>query len=222
MVTKLFLLLVKIKHTHMKRTYLLSAAVALVAFGMTACGGSTEEATEEAGPTTYTLDADATTLGWKGDYEADGHSHTGTVKISEGTVVYNGDKFESGDFSVDMSTIADSDLPSPDKDTLNKHLSGPYFFNAEQFPATKVTIKSVSDNEIKASINVLGKDMDVTIPVKIKKTADKITAKGKFSIDFADLKMGGMQPMDPKMPTAYVKSTINFDLNLVLNAEAAE
>jgi polyisoprenoid-binding protein YceI len=203
----------------MKRTYLLSAAVALVAFGMTACGGSTEETTEE-GPTTYTLDAEATTLGWKGDYEADGHSHNGTIKISEGTVVYNGDAFESGDFSVDMSTIADEDLPSPDKDTLNAHLSGPYFFNAAQFPATKVTIKSVSDKDIKASVNVLGKDMEVTIPVKIKKTAEKITAKGKFSIDFADLKMGGMQPMDPKMPTAYVKSAITFDLNLVLNAEA--
>lgn len=203
----------------MKRTYLLSAAVALVAFGMTACGGSTEETTEE-GPVTYTLDAEATTLGWKGDYEADGHSHNGTIKISEGTVVYNGDEFESGDFSVDMSTIADEDLPSPDRDTLNKHLSGPYFFNAEQFPATKVTIKSVSDKDIKASINVLGKDMDVTIPVKIKKTAEKITAKGTFSIDFADLKMGGMQPMDPKMPTAYVKSGITFDLNLVMKAEA--
>jgi polyisoprenoid-binding protein YceI len=204
----------------MKRTYLLSAAVALVAFGMTACGGSTEETTEE-GPVTYTLDADATTLGWKGDYEADGHSHNGTIKISEGTVVYNGDEFESGDFSVDMSTIADEDLPSPDKDTLNSHLSGPYFFNAAQFPATKVTIKSVSDKDIKASINVLGKDMDVTIPVKIKKTAEKITAKGTFSIDFADLKMGGMQPMDPKMPKNYVKSAITFDLNLVLNAEEA-
>ena len=204
----------------MKRTYLLSAAVALVAFGMTACGGSTEETTEE-GPVTYTLDAEATTLGWKGDH-TDGHGHTGTIKISEGTVVYNGDEFESGDFSVDMSTISDNDLPSPDKDTLNSHLSGPYFFNTAKFPATKVTIKSVSDKDIKASINVLGKDMDVTIPVKMKKTADKLTAKGTFTIDFTDLKMGGTQPgMNPADPTAHTNSTVTFDLNLVLNAEEA-
>src|SRR3990167_2040262 len=177
MVTKLILHLLQNKQTLMKRTYLMSAAVALVAFAMTACSGSTEE-----GPVTYTLDAEATALGWKGDH-TDGHGHNGTIKISEGTVVYNGDKFESGNFSVDMSTIADKD--------------------------------------IKASINVMGKDMDVTIPVKIKKTADKLTAKGTFTIDFADLKMGGTQPgMNPADPTAHTNSTVTFDLNLVMNAEA--
>jgi polyisoprenoid-binding protein YceI len=206
----------------MKRTYLMSAAIALVALGMTACGGSAEEGGDETGPVTYVLDTDATTLKWKGDYADDSHSHNGTIAITEGTVVYNGDAFESGEFTVDMNTIADEDLPSPDKDTLNSHLSGPYFFQASQYPTTKVTVKEVTDNEIKATLNVLGKDMDVTIPVKVKRTDKKITAKGKFTIDFTDAKMMGTSPMDPTKPTQHVKPVINFDINLVMKAEAAE
>jgi polyisoprenoid-binding protein YceI len=203
----------------MKRTYLMSAAVALVALGMTACGGSKEE--EVAGPVTYTLDADATSLEWKGDYADDSHSHNGTITITEGTIVYNGDVFESGEFTVDMNSITDKDLPAPDKDTLDAHLSGPYFFQASQYPATKVTVKEVTEDGIKAVINVLGKDMEVAIPVKVKKTDKKITAKGDFTIDFSAAGMPGTAPMDPAKPTQHVKPVINFDIKLVMNAEEA-
>ena len=201
----------------MKKTYLLATA-ALVAFGMTSCGGSTEEAAENT-PVTYTLDASATTLEWKGDYADDSHSHNGTVEISEGTVVYTGDEFTSGTFTVDMATIKDKDLPSPDSDTLNSHLAGPYFFQTANYPATKVTIKEVSDKEVKAVINVMGKDIETSIPVKLKKTDKKVTAKGKFAIDFSALDMNGTKAMDPKFPTQYVKPVINFDLKLVMKAE---
>jgi len=201
----------------------MTAAVALVALTMTACGGSEEAAVE--GPVTYMLDADGSTLAWKGDH-TDGHGHNGTVKITEGTIVYNGEAFETGEFTVDLATISGEDLPSPDKDTLNKHLMGPYFFNTSQFPTAKVTIKEVGEKEVKAVVNVLGKDMDITIPIMMKKTADKLTAKGSFTIDFAAAAMGGMQPMgmDPKNPDAKVNSAVKFDLNLVLNAaeETAE
>lgn len=204
----------------MKRTYLLSAAVALVAAGMAACGGSAEE-NEVTGPVTYTLD-ESTSLKWKGDYADDSHSHNGTINISSGTVVYNGDVFESGEFTVDMATINDEDLSGAERDTLNSHLSGPYFFNAAEFPETKVTIKEVNANDVKAVINVLGKDMETTIPVKIKRTDNKITAKGNFTIDFSDAKMGGMAPMYPDKPKAYVKPVVNFELDLVMKAEKAD
>jgi len=201
----------------MKRTYLMTAAIALVALTMTACGGTEETVVE--GPVTYSLDANATKLAWKGDH-TDGHAHNGTVKITEGTIVYDGDKFESGEFTVDLATIASEDLPSPDKDTLDKHLMGGYFFNTTLFPTAKITLKSVTEKEVKAVVNVLGKDMDVTLPISMKKTADKLTAKGSFSIDFAALALGGMQPlgMDPKNPDAKVNSAVKFELNLVLNA----
>ena len=203
----------------MKKTIYAVATVALVAFGMTACGGSTEEQTDEAAAVTYTLDAEASTLKWEGVYEADGHKHNGTIAVSEGSLSYEGDEFKSGEFTVDMNTIVDEDLPSPDKDTLQKHLSGPYFFDAVKFPATKVTVNSLNDKEASLTINVVGKNIETTVPVKFKKTADKVTAKGKFSLDVSSLKLGGMQPMDPKMPKMFVKPVLNFDLNLTLNAE---
>lgn len=199
----------------------MSAAIALVAFGMTACGGSTEEGSEEAGPVTYTLDAEATTLKWEGVHVSDGHKHNGTIQISEGTVVYNGDAFESGEFTVDMSTIKDEDLQAPVSDTLNTHLSGPYFFRTSEYPTTTVKINSVKDNEVNATINVMGKDMEAVIPVKIKKKDDKVTAKGKFSLDFSSYNMQGMTE-DPKMPKMYTNPVVNFEIDMVLKAEKAE
>jgi polyisoprenoid-binding protein YceI len=141
--------------------------------------------------------------------------------ISEGTVVYTGDEFTSGEFTVDMNTIEDKDLKAPMNDTLNKHLSSPYFFNAAEYPATKVTINSVKDNEVNATINVMGKDMETVIPVKIKKTDKKVTAKGKFTLDFSSYKMMGMTE-DPKMPKMYTNPVVNFEIDMVLKAEETE
>lgn len=198
----------------------MSAAIALVAFGMTACGGSTEEG-EEAGPVTYTLDAEATSLKWEGVHVSDGHKHNGTIMISEGTVVYTGDVFTSGEFTVDMNTIKDEDLQAPMSDTLNKHLASPYFFNSSEYPATTVKINSVKDNEVNATINVMGKDMEAVIPVKIKQTDKKVTAKGKFTLDFSSYNMMGMTE-DPKMPKMYTNPVVNFEIDMVLKAEETE
>lgn len=202
----------------MKKTIYAVATVALVAFGMTACGGSTEEETDNAA-VTYSLDSEASSLKWEGVYEADGHKHNGTISVTEGMVSYEGDEFKSGEFTVDMNTIMDEDLPSPDKDTLQSHLSGPYFFNVAKFPDTKVTVNSLNDKEASLTINVVGQKIETTVPVKFSKSADKVTAKGKFSLDVTALKLGGMQPMDPTKPNMHVKPVLNFDLNLTLNAE---
>lgn len=203
----------------MKKTIYAVATVALVAFGMTACGGSTEEQTDEAAAVTYTLDSEASSLKWEGVYEADGHKHNGTITVSEGSVSYEGDEFKSGEFTIDMNTIVDEDLPAPDKDTLASHLAGPYFFNSVKFPDTKVTVNSLNDKEASLTINVMGKKIETTVPVKFSKSADKVTAKGKFSLDVSSLKLGGMQPMNPEQPKNYVQPVLNFDLNLTLKAE---
>lgn len=203
----------------MKKTYLMSAAIALVAFGMTACGGSTEESAED-NIVIYSLDAEASSLAWKGDYADDSHSHNGKIQITSGTLTYNGDTFESGNFTVDMNSIKDEDLESPVNDTLDKHLAGPYFFNASDFPNTEVTITSISGNEVKATVSVMGKEMQIAFPATIKKTDKMLTAKGTFDIDFSSLGLMGMQEM-PEKPKQFVKPVVHFDLNLKMNGENA-
>ncbi len=207
----------------MKKTFIYAASLAFIAFGMTACGGSTEASEDTA--TTYQLDAAATTLKWKGNYADDSHSHNGTVKVSEGSVTYKGETFEAGSFKVDMKTIESELTPETGSDKLIGHLGAPDFFNIAQFPNVEVKVNAISDKEIDATLVVAGKEVPAKMPVTIKKSDKELTAKGKFTIDFSSMDVVGFKPnaeMEKEKPNQYVKPGIDFELNLVLKAEAAK
>jgi polyisoprenoid-binding protein YceI len=207
----------------MKKTLFYATSLAFIAFGMTACGGSTESAAGEDTPVTYQLDATATTLKWKGTYAGDGHTHNGTVKISEGSISYKGDTFEAGSFVVDMKTIENELTPEMGADDLNESIMGEGLFNATQFPNVEVKINSISDKEIDATLKVGGKEVPAKMPVKIKKTDKKFTAKGKFTIDFSAMNAEGFKPSTEKgKETQYIKPGVDFELNLVSKAETAK
>jgi polyisoprenoid-binding protein YceI len=199
----------------MKKMYF--ALMALATVSLASCGGAEKSpAEEETKQITYNLDADATSLKWEGKYVSDGHTHNGTVKITEGTVVYDGDAFKSGTFKVDLNTIENDDLPDAEKGKLVGHLKSGDFFNTEKQSIVPVTVTSVGEDEVKATINVGGKDMQIVIPAKINRTDNKLTVKGKFEVDFATTDMNGFKPMDPSKDNEKVNSVISFDLDLVL------
>lgn len=190
--------------------------LAIAGLSLASCGGAeSTEVTES----TYTLDAKATTLAWAGDYVSDGHSHNGTVSISEGTMVYKGDEFVSGEFIVDLNTIVDEDLPAPLKDTLVAHLKGGYFFNVAENNSATVVVNTVSEKEITATITVLGKEVKATMPVKVSKDDKKLTATGKFEIDFSSAELMGFQAAPDKPENERVNPVFKFELNLVLNKQ---
>lgn len=204
----------------MKKILFYATSLALISFGMTACGGSTESATEEDLAVNYQLDATASTLKWKGTYEADGHSHNGTVKISEGSISYKGDTFEAGNFIVDMKTIENELTPEMGADDLNGSIASADIFNTAQFPNVEVKINSISKKEIDATLKVAGKEVPAKMPVKIKKTDKELTAKGKFTVDFSSLNANGFKPSTEKgKENQYIKPGVDFELNLVLKAE---
>ncbi len=207
----------------MKKTIFYTVSLTLIAFGMTACGGSTEASDDT--PVTYQLDASKTNLEWKGIYADDSHSHNGTVKISEGSVTYKGETFESGRLTVDLKTIESDLTPETGSDKLIGHLNSPDFFNSAQFPNVEVKINSISENEIDATLKIGGKEMPAKIPVTVKKTDNKLTAKGKFTLDFSSLDLAGFKPnpeVEKEKPNQYVKPGVEFKLDLVMKAEEAK
>lgn len=188
--------------------------MAFAAVTLTACSGTEE--VKEAEEATYTLDVEGTSLNWTGKYVSDGHEHTGTVKVTEGSIVYKGDEFVSGEFNVDLNTLEDKDMPAPMKDTLESHLKGAYFFNTASNSNVPVVINAITDKDITATITVLGKDIKTVMPIKISKNDKSITANGKFDVDFASLNMGGMNPQPGKPENERVETVISFDLKLKL------
>lgn len=201
----------------MKKSILFAASFATLALVMTACGGATE-ASEKV---TYELDAKATQLMWKGDYADGTHSHNGTVNVTEGMIAFTGEEFEKGAFKIDLATIKSELTPETGATDLMGHLSSPDFFDAAQFPKVDVTINSISDSEITATIKIAGKELAAKMPLKIKKTASQFTAKGKFIVDVTSLDLAGFKPnaeKEKEKKDQFVNPNINFELNLVLNA----
>ena len=203
----------------MKKTFFYAASLALIAFGITACGASTEETAGET--TTYELDANTTTLKWKGTYAGDGHTHNGTVQVSKGSVTYKGDTFETGSFTVDMKTIENELTPEMGAADLNESISGEGLFNTAQFPNVEVIVNAISDKEIDATLKVAGKEVPAKMPVTVKRTDKELTAKGKFTVDFSAMNAEGFKPGTEKgKEMQYIKPGVDFELNLVMKAKA--
>lgn len=179
---------------------------------LSSCGG-----TETSEQITYKLDAEASTLSWTGKYIADGHAHSGTVDITEGSMSFEGEEFLAGDFKVDLNSIKDTDLQSPMSDTLDSHLKGHYFFHTAQNKHAEVVIKEVTDKEIKATIKLMGKEIQAVMPLKIKRNDKELKAKGKFSVDFKNLDVEGFKAAPGDPADARVDSMIQFEINLVMD-----
>ena len=62
----------------------------------------------------------------------------------------------------------------------------------------------------------MGKEIKAVMPVKYSKDENGITAKGKFSLDFAPTGLMGFSPAPGDPENAHVDSKIEFEINLVL------
>ncbi|MFN5415673.1 MAG: YceI family protein, partial [Flavobacteriia bacterium] len=186
-----------------KLTFSIIAAASLL---FTSCS-------EEAKEITYKLDK-GTSLEWTGKYVADGHTHSGTVAVSDGEMTFKGEEFVKGSFTVDMKTIVNTDGQGEEKQYLETHLNGPDFFNTGKFSKAKVTIDEVTDKEMKATIDVVGKKIKAVMPVKMNKTETNFNAEGTFEVDFAETSMNGFKaaPNDPA--DQHTDTKIAFKLSL--------
>lgn len=200
---------VQIKNeNNMKKMYF--AMLAAGALLLVSCNGGKEDNDQQ----TYKLDADASELTWSGKYVADGHMNTGTLKITEGTMVYNGDDFVSGDFKVDLRTIESTNLEGETKAKLEGHLKSEDFFNTAENSVALVTVNEVTNDNIRATIKLMGKEIEANMPVKVKKTDNKLTAKGKFDVDFKELELKGFRAAEGDPADARVETVFSFELDL--------
>jgi polyisoprenoid-binding protein YceI len=187
--------------------------IAAAAVTMASCGGAEEKAEEKA---SYSLDANTSSLKWKGSKSAD-YFHTGSIKFVDGSVEMEGDKLISGNFTIDLNTITveDKQLPDEKKGYLTAHLQDTAFFFAAEFPKVTVSVDGYENGKLSTTINVRGQEIKEQIPVKLTSDEKTVAISGKFSIDFAALKMAGMEP-DPENGEK-INSKVEYELNLKLN-----
>lgn len=94
-------------------------------------------------------DTEKTSLQWLGEKVTG--QHTGTIKLKDGWLLWQGNKIASGEFNIDMNTLKDGD----NNQMLEKHLRSDDFFGVEKFPVSTLSITG-SDSFEKGTATVRG------------------------------------------------------------------
>ncbi len=134
-------------------------------FFMTACKKEAAETATDARDASapsqdaisYNVNTSTSVIEWTGSKQVGKHS--GTLKLSGGTVFVRDNKIEGGNFTIDMNTINVIDLkPGDGKEDLEAHLKGltvekaDHFFNVQKYPEAKFEITGVSTETGKSTI----------------------------------------------------------------------
>ena len=152
----------------MKKNFLVLALAVILGFTATATepidGEKKEVKTEESAVT------------WKA-YKVTG-SHTGTVNLTEGALMFDEGKLTGGDFTVDMTTLVNSDLEGEYKGKLEGHLKSNDFFGVATHQYAKLVFTKV-DPSGKNSYEVSG---DLTIKGITKAISFDVSVYGSKAI----------------------------------------
>lgn len=107
---------------------------------------------------------------WKA-YKVTG-SHTGTVALKDGALIFNEGTLTGGEFVVDMTTLISTDLEGEYKGKLEGHLKSEDFFGVEEHPTasllfTNVEASGKNSYEVTGDLTIKGLTKAVTFDVSI-------------------------------------------------------
>ncbi|MFK7810842.1 MAG: YceI family protein [Maribacter sp.] len=162
----------------------LSLVFALVfSFAATATEPTAEEKKE--------VNTETSKVTWKA-YKVTG-SHTGTVDLNSGALMFDGDKLTGGEFEVNMPTLVSTDLEGESKGKLEGHLKSDDFFGAATHPTAKLVFTEVAASgknsyEVTGDLTIKGITKAVTFDVSI--YGSKATATLKVDRTNYDVKYG--------------------------------
>lgn len=166
----------------MKKNLLILALAIILGFTATA----TEPAVEK-----KEVNTEESTVTWKA-YKVTG-SHTGTVDLKEGSLIFDEGKLTGGEFVVDMSSLISTDLEGEYKGKLEGHLKSDDFFGVATHPTsslvfTKVEASGKNSYEVTGDLTIKGITKPVIFDVSI--YGSKATATMKIDRAQYDVRYG--------------------------------
>ncbi|SDK42599.1 Polyisoprenoid-binding protein YceI [Catalinimonas alkaloidigena] len=142
--------------------------------------------------TTFVVDTDQSELVWTATKV--GGEHTGTVKLSQGQLTADGKALTGGSFTIDMTTITDTDITNADFNArLTNHLKSDDFFSVERHPTatfvmTKATplaqAKSGQPNyTIAGDLTIKGITKPISFPATVTVSGSGVNATARFELN---------------------------------------
>lgn len=173
-------------------------------------------------PTAYRVDTQKSTLQWTGRKVVSGQ-HSGTINLSSGTLVLDGNTPKSGQFAIDMNTInVTDDMPAEQKAKLKGHLTSDDFFGVSGNPAARFTITNVTPKggnqyDITGTLSLKGKNSTVTFPATVDVSGNTATANATVTFDRSkhDVKFGSKSFFADLVGDKVISDDITMNVKLV-------
>lgn len=134
---------------------------------------------------------------WKG-YKVTG-SHAGNIALKQGSLEFKDGKLVGGEFTIDMTTIVNTDMEGDYKAKLEGHLKSDDFFGVATYPTAKLvfgSVKSTGKNsyEVTGDLTIKDKTNPVTFDMSI--YGSKATANVKIDRTKYDVRYGSTSFFD--------------------------
>ncbi len=136
----------------------------------------------------YKVNPGLSTLKWKGS-KVIGSSHTGNIKLKSGTLLMESDKLKGGNFTIDMTSITNSDIEDKkNRQKLVNHLESDDFFSVKQYPEATFKITSFVDKgdgnyTINGDLTIKDKTEPISFPAIVMHKDSQVVASAKITFD---------------------------------------
>lgn len=131
---------------------------------------------------TFTIDTERSSIEWTASKVTG--KHNGTVKLSAGSLLFNGNSLAGGAFTADMTSITVTDIQGDMSQKLIGHLKNDDFFAVDkhpssQFKITKVSPAGTGQVNITGDLTIKGITQSVTFPAVVKRQGNAVVAVAK-------------------------------------------
>ena len=171
---------------------------------------------------TYKVDAQMSSLAWLAKKVTG--QHNGTIKIASGAFVVNENKVEGGEFTIDMTTIACSDLQGEYAGKLLSHLNGEDFFAVDKNPTATLKLKKVTETKVAGTFDVVadltikGITDEIKFPAQIVVGANQVKAMADFMVNRTKFGIKyGSKSFFASIGDKAIYDEFNLKVNLVAN-----
>ncbi|MBT8319677.1 MAG: YceI family protein [Gramella sp.] len=220
----------------MKRIFLNAFVIAGLGLAVTGCKNNNNEAevaeekevaTAEAEAMLFKVDAAESVIEWEGEKPTG--THTGTIKVANGSFKANDSVIESGTFVIDMKSIAVTDLEGKEKSNLEAHLKGTVegqegdFFNVNEYPEATFEVTGITEEEgqamLQGNLTLKGETKNISFPVTISREGENITINSeKFTIDRTKWNVNyGSKSVFEGLGDKFINDDVALQINLKAN-----
>jgi polyisoprenoid-binding protein YceI len=178
----------------MKTLRIFSSVLALAFFfqNATLVAGGNPPRKAAAKAATLTVDPARSVLTWNA--KKVGGEHKGTVKVAQGTLLVKSNKLAGGTFTIDMTTITDTDITNEGMNAkLTGHLKSEDFFSVEKNPTSTFKITKAApianakageaNYSVTGDLTIKGITHALTFPATVNLTANSAQANARIEVD---------------------------------------